>query len=74
MSDITKNTTIENIPEETPEQAELDRLIDEGDYILKVKHLKKYFPVATDFFGRPTQYVRAWTTLRSELKRAVPSV
>ena len=41
MSDITKNTTIENIPEETPEQAELDRLIDEGDYILKVKHLKK---------------------------------
>ena len=59
MSDITKNTTIENIPEETPEQAELDRLIDEGDYILKVKHLKKYFPVATDFFGRPTQYVRA---------------
>ena len=59
MSDITKNTTIENIPEETPEQAELDRLIDEGDYILKVKHLKKYFPGATDFFGRPTQYVRA---------------
>lgn len=41
------------------ERAELDRAIDEGDYLLKVKHLKKYFPVATDFFGKPTQFVKA---------------
>lgn len=33
--------------------------IDEGDYLLKVEHLKKYFPLATDFFGKPTSFVRA---------------
>ncbi|QJW48768.1 ATP-binding cassette domain-containing protein [bacterium BFN5] len=27
--------------------------------LLEVCHLKKYFPVSTDFFGRPTAYVKA---------------
>ena len=27
--------------------------------ILQVKNLKKYFPVATDFFGRPTKFLKA---------------
>ncbi len=27
--------------------------------ILQVKNLKKYFPVATDFFGRPTTFLKA---------------
>lgn len=29
------------------------------DYILKVEHLKKYFPVETDFFGRVTRWLHA---------------
>lgn len=29
------------------------------DYILEVRNLKKYFPVRTDFFGRPTAYLKA---------------
>lgn len=31
----------------------------EQDYILEVCNLKKYFPVRTDFFGRPTAYLKA---------------
>lgn len=38
---------------------ELAAAIDEGDYLLKVEHLKKYFPLETDFFGKPKTYVRA---------------
>ena len=38
---------------------ELASAIDEGDYLLKVEHLKKYFPLATDFFGKPKSFVRA---------------
>ena len=29
------------------------------DYILEVNGLKQYFPVAKDFFGKPTAYLRA---------------
>lgn len=28
-------------------------------YILEVRHLKKYFPLQTDFFGRPHAYLKA---------------
>ncbi len=27
--------------------------------VLKVEHLKKYFPIQTNFFGKPTRYLRA---------------
>ena len=30
-----------------------------SEYLLSVKHLKKYFPVGTNFFGKTEQYVRA---------------
>lgn len=30
-----------------------------GNEILRVEHLKKYFPIETDFFGRPTRWLRA---------------
>ncbi len=46
----------------TPEDeasSELAREIEEGDYLLKVLHLKKYFPLETDFFGKPRSFVRA---------------
>ena len=61
MAEITENltdslTTNEGVNEE---QSALDKLIDDGNYLLKVKHLKKYFPTQTDFFGKPTQYVKA---------------
>lgn len=29
------------------------------DIILDVRHLKKYFPVATNFFGKPTRFLKA---------------
>lgn len=31
----------------------------EQNYILEVRNLKKYFPVRTDFFGRPKAYLKA---------------
>lgn len=33
--------------------------IEEKNYILKVENLKQYFPIATNFFGRPTKFVHA---------------
>lgn len=33
--------------------------IEEKDYILKVENLKQYFPIATNFFGKPTKFVHA---------------
>ena len=40
-----------------------------GDEVLRVEHLKKYFPIATDFFGRPTAYLRAVDDISFTLKR-----
>ncbi len=30
-----------------------------NDIILDVRHLKKYFPIATNFFGKPTRFLKA---------------
>lgn len=27
--------------------------------LLEIRHLKKYFPVATNFFGRPTKFLKS---------------
>ena len=32
---------------------------DDGDYLLVVEHLKKYFPIHPNMFGKPEAYVRA---------------
>ena len=40
-----------------------------GDEVLRVEHLKKYFPIATDFFGRPTAYLRAVDDISFTLER-----
>ena len=39
------------------------------DVVLRVEHLKKYFPIATDFFGRPTSYLRAVDDISFTLER-----
>lgn len=39
-----------------------------SDAILVVKNLKKYFPVETDFFGRPTKYLKAVDDVSFEIK------
>ena len=39
------------------------------DYILEVKGLKQYFPVAKDFFGKPTAYLRAVDGVSFKLER-----
>ena len=37
--------------------------------ILRVEHLKKYFPIQTDFFGRPTRWLRAVDDISFSLDR-----
>lgn len=39
------------------------------DYILEVDGLKQYFPVATNFFGKPTAYLRAVDGVSFKLER-----
>ena len=39
--------------------AAVQQIPDEEDVILKVSHLKKYFPIHTGLFGQGVQYVRA---------------
>ncbi len=33
--------------------------VENKDIILDVRHLKKYFPIATNFFGKPTRFLKA---------------
>ena len=39
------------------------------DYILEVDGLKQYFPVATNFFGKPTAFLRAVDGVSFKLER-----
>lgn len=39
-----------------------------GEEILRVEGLKKYFPIQTDFFGRPTVYLRAVDDIHFSVK------
>jgi peptide/nickel transport system ATP-binding protein len=41
----------------------------EPDDILIVSHLKKYFPMSKDFFGRPTRYLRAVDDISFKVKK-----
>lgn len=40
-----------------------------GNEVLRVEHLKKYFPIATNFFGKPTAYLRAVDDISFSLER-----
>ena len=40
-----------------------------GNEVLRVEHLKKYFPIATNFFGKPTAYLRAVDDISLSLER-----
>lgn len=65
MSKKKENIALESLaavshPPDKTESAALDReMQDKFRYILEVDGLKKYFPIKTDFFGRPTAFLRA---------------
>ena len=40
-----------------------------NDVILDVRHLKKYFPIATNFFGKPTRFLKAVDDVSFKVKR-----
>lgn len=58
MSEINENAI--NIPVEKNEQ---------GDYILEVQNLKKYFPIEKDLFGNPTRFLKAVDDVSFKVKR-----
>lgn len=41
-----------------PEKGVVDYVTDDN-VVLDVRHLKKYFPIATNFFGKPTKFLKA---------------
>ena len=63
MSDIVETNETEEVVSKT---AEADSI--PSDALLVVKNLKKYFPVETTFFGRPTQYLKAVDDVSFEIK------
>ena len=54
--------------EESKEESEED-LTDSSKYLLRVRGLKKYFPIKKDFFGRPTAQLRAVDNVSFDLER-----
>ena len=40
-----------------------------NDIILDVRHLKKYFPIQTNFFGKPTRFLKAVDDVSFKVKR-----
>ena len=48
---------------------EMNNQQQEKDYILEVDGLKQYFPVATNFFGKPTAYLRAVDGVSFKIER-----
>ena len=67
MIDQTKETLVTE-PTPTPE-GNLAMPASRRDEVLRVEHLKKYFPIATDFFGRPTAHLRAVDDISFSLDR-----
>lgn len=51
-----------------PEKGVIDYVTDD-DVVLDVRHLKKYFPISTDFFGRPTRFLKAVDDVTFKVKR-----
>ena len=49
--------TNEIVAENTAQETQSKPVV--GETILEVKNLKKYFPVESDFFGRPTKFLKA---------------
>lgn len=60
----------ENVAEETAlnEEATVNQEEKKSEYILEVEGLKKYFPIARNFFGKPTKYLRAVDDVSFKLK------
>ena len=57
---------------ETVEKAEEKKeevLPPDPDALLEIRNLKKYFPVATDFLGRPTKWLKAVDDVSFKVKR-----
>lgn len=50
-------------------EKEMNELAISDDEILVVDHLKKYFPVATNFFGKPTKWLHAVEDVSFRLNR-----
>ena len=58
-----------SVTDSTPVSEEKVTVSSSKDVVLRVEHLKKYFPIATDFFGRPTAYLRAVDDISFTLER-----
>lgn len=53
------------------EESEVGKMENNTDkkYILEVKNLSKYFPIATNFFGKPTCYLKAVNNVSFSLEK-----
>ncbi|MDE6558236.1 MAG: dipeptide ABC transporter ATP-binding protein [Clostridia bacterium] len=60
--------TLDNVVAETPSD-DLPEKAEASDVLLEVKNLKKYFPVATNFFGKPTKFLKAVDGISFTIKK-----
>ena len=56
------------LPAEEHVPAAEEHLPPDPEALLEVRHLKKYFPAAKDFFGRPTAFVKAVDDVSFKIK------
>lgn len=59
----------EESEEKAEEKIEPERKERDPDVILEVEHLKKYFPVSKNLFGRPKKYLKAVDDVSFRLKK-----
>ncbi len=59
----------ESSPMEEPISAPVAQEKPQGDVLLEVKNLKKYFPVAKNLVGKPTKYLHAVDNVSFKLKK-----
>ncbi len=52
-----------------PAVVEKETVVDADDEILSVENLKLYFPIATNFFGKPIKFLRAVDDISFQVKR-----
>lgn len=66
-ADVAPDESVRGDGQATPAQAE--SAVDQDQPILRIQNLKKYFPIKTNFFGKPTMFLKAVDDISFDLQK-----